>query len=469
MQNGTHKLSLKEKIGYSTGDAASNIFFQTFVLFITIFYTDVFGISAASVATMFLITKIWDAVNDPLMGMIADRTETRWGKFRPYLIWFALPFGFFGVLTFTTPDLSVAGKLIYAYITYTLALMVYTVINVPYSALMGVITPDSHQRTILSSFRFLAAFSGQLLIQFSVLKLVDVFGKDDRTVGWQRAMIVLSSLAVILLFVTFATTKERVHPPKGQKTTLKQDLIDLLGNTPWLLIGGATVFQLIWYAMRNGAVIYYFTYFVKDQSVSLLGVAYSYTYEGLVSAFLMAGTVATIAGVLLASRISRIFGKGATYAGALGIIGVSTGLFFIVKPENVAAMFILQIVSSFAVGPMSVLQWAIYTDTADYSEWKKRRRATGLVMAASLFALKFGIALGVSALAWILGAYGYRPNQEQTETGLLGIRLVMSIYPGIFALIGAFIMLFYPLNKELMKEVENELIERRKETESSGD
>ncbi|MBN2369132.1 MAG: MFS transporter [Vicinamibacteria bacterium] len=461
MPNGSHKLSLKEKIGYSTGDAASNIFFQTFVLFSTIFYTDVFGLPAASVGAMFLITKIWDAVNDPIMGMIADRTETRWGKFRPYLIWFALPFGLFGVLMFTTPDLSVTGKLIYAYITYTLALMTYTVINVPYSALMGVITPNSHERTILSSFRFMGAFAAQLLIQFSVLKLVDVFGKDDRAAGWQMAMIILSLLAVILLFVAFSTTKERVHPPKGQKTSFGRDLIDLFGNAPWLLVGGATIFQLIWYAMRNGAVIYYFTYFVKDQDVSLFGKGYACTYQGMVSAFLMAGTVATIIGVVLTSRISRIFGKGATYAGALGIIGVSTGMFFVLKPENVVTMFVLQIVISFAVGPMSVLQWAIYTDTADYSEWKRGRRATALVMSASLFALKLGIAVGASAMAWILGAYGYRPNQEQSEAGLLGIRMVMSVYPAIFALIGAAIMIWYPLGKPMMQRIETELIARR--------
>jgi len=465
MQNELHKLSIKEKVGYSLGDAASNIFFQTFILFITIFYTDVFGISAAAVGTMFLVTKIWDAVNDPMMGMIADRTNTRWGKFRPYLLWFAIPFGILGVLTFTTPDISLTGRLIYAYITYTLLMMAYTIVNVPYSALMGVMTPNTHERTVLSSFRFFAVFLATILVQYSVLKLVDVFGKDNPAVGWQWAMGILSTLAVILLFITFATTKERVHPPKGQKTSFKQDLTDLAANIPWVLIGSATVFQLIYICMRGGAIMYYFTYFVKDQEIALFGKTATYSYKALASSFLVAGTVATLLGVTLTTRISKAFGKSATYSAFLGIAGLSTGFFFVLKPDNLIIMFILQMIISFAVGPVSVLQWAIYTDTADYSEWKKGRRATGLTMSASLFALKLGIALGVSALAWIIGAYGYQPNQDQTEMGLLGIRLVMSIYPAIFALIGMVIMFFYPLNRKMMMTIETDLIERRKQYE----
>jgi GPH family glycoside/pentoside/hexuronide:cation symporter len=464
MQDGTQKLSLVEKIGYSTGDAASNIFFQTFILFITIFYTDVFGLPAAAIGTMFLITKIWDAVNDPMMGMIADRTNTRWGKFRPYLLWFAIPFGILGVLTFTTPNLSVTGKLIYAYITYTLLMMAYTIVNVPYSALMGVMTPNSNERTVLSTFRFFAAFIATIVVQYSVLRLVGKFGKDNPAVGWQWAMGILSTLAVVLLFIAFFTTKERVHPPKGQKTSFKQDLVDLFTNKPWVLIGSATVFQLIYIVIRNGAIIYYFKYFVRDQKVMFFG---EVSYAKLVSTFMIAGTVATIIGVILTSRISRAIGKSVAYATFLGIAGLSSGAFFFLRPESTTIMFILQIITSFSVGPVSVLQWAIYTDTADYSEWKKGRRATGLTMSASLFALKLGIALGVSALAWILGAYGYQPNVEQTEKGLLGIRMVMSVYPAIFAFIGMAFMFFYPLNKKLMHQVETELIERRKTAESA--
>jgi GPH family glycoside/pentoside/hexuronide:cation symporter len=457
------KLSLKEKIGYSLGDTASNLFFQTFIFFITIFYTDVFGISAKAVGTMFLITKIWDAVNDPMMGMIADRTETRWGKFRPYILWFAIPFGLLGVLTFTTPNLSVTGKLVYAYITYTLLMMLYTVINVPYSALMGVITSNARVRTVVSQFRFVAAFIGMIIVQYSVLRMVEKFGRGDEALGWQLAMVVLSSLAIVLLFITFATTKERVKPPKGQKTTLKSDLRDLSRNTPWLLIGGATVFQLTFILIRNGSIMYYFRYFVQDQQVALLGNTYSFSYQSMVSTFLLTGSFVTILGALLASWFSNVLGKRSTYAGFLGASGIFAALFYFLHPTDVILMFVFQFFFSFALGPVSVLQWAMYTDTADYSELKTRRRATGLVMSASLFALKLGVALGAAILAWILAAYGYQPNVEQTATSLQGIKLAMSFYAAIPALIGAAIMIFYPLTNKMMVKIEEELTARRKD------
>ncbi|HUU15795.1 MAG TPA: MFS transporter [Sedimentisphaerales bacterium] len=455
------KISIKEKVGYSVGDTASNLFFQTFIYYILIFYTDVFGITAKAAGTMFLITKIWDAVNDPMMGMIADRTSTRWGKFRPYLIWGAIPFGVLGVLTFTTPELSSAGKLIYAYITYTLLMMAYTAINVPYSAIMGVITPNSHERTSVSSFRFVAAFIALFFIQYFIPTMTEDAVNPAKS--WQLAYTIISGLAVVLFVVAFFSCKERVQPPKGQKTSFKQDLTDLISNKPWLLIGAATIFQLIFLCMRGGSTMYYFKYFVQDQQMTLFGKAFSLSYLKLFSVFTMSGTAFTIIGAILTPRISKIFGKSLTYATFLGIAGITSGLFIFLGPQSIVLMLILQLITSFAVGPVSVLQWAIYTDTADYSEWKKGRRATGLVMSASLFALKLGIALGATANAWILAAYGYQPNIEQTAKGLLGIRMVMSVYPSIFAVIGMVIMFFYPLKKHMMMQVETELVERRKE------
>ncbi|MDH7599822.1 MAG: MFS transporter [Sedimentisphaerales bacterium] len=455
----TQRLSLIEKVGFSLGDAASNIFFQSFILYITMFYTDVFRLPAESIALMFLITKIWDAVNDPMMGLIADRTNTRWGKFRPYVLWGAIPFGILGVLTFTTPNWGITARLIYAYITYTLLMMAYTVVNVPYSALMGVMTPNTHERTVLSSYRFFAAFFATLLVQSFMLELVKAIGKDNPAVGWQWAMTIFSSLAVILLFITFFTTQERVHPPKDQKTSIRHDIMDLLTNKPWLLIGAATIFQLIYICMRGGAIAYYFKYFVKDQQIAGLG---TLSWQRLSSGFLVTGTITTIIGVLLTTRISKVFGKSTTYATLLGIAGIATACVYLLRPQDVVAMFVLQAIISFSVGPVSVLQWSIYTDAADYSEWVKGRRATALVMSASLFALKLGIALGAAALAWILGLYGYQPDQEQTARGLLGIRMVNSIYPAIFALIGSVFMFFYPINKATLQRMEAELIERRK-------
>jgi GPH family glycoside/pentoside/hexuronide:cation symporter len=463
----TNKLSLKEKIGYSLGDTASNLFFQTFIFFMTIFYTDVFGISAKAVGTMFLITKIWDAVNDPMMGLLADRTATRWGKFRPYILWFAIPFGIMGVLAFTTPNLSATGKLIYAYVTYTLLMMLYTVINVPYSALMGVITSNARVRTVVSQFRFVAAFIGMIIVQYSVLRMVEKFGKGNDALGWQLAMVVLSTLAVILLFITFAATKERVKPPKGQKTTLKSDLRDLSRNFPWLLIGGATVFQLIFILIRNGSIMYYFQYFVKDQQVTLLGNTYSYSWQQMVSTFMLAGSFVTILGALLASWFSNVLGKRTTYAGCLGAAGLFSALFYFLNPNDIILMFVFQFLFSFVLGPVSVLQWAMYTDTADYSELKTGRRATGLVMSASLFALKLGVALGAAILAWILAGYGYQPNVVQTATSLQGIKLAMSLYAAIPALIGAGIMIFYPLTNKMLVNIEEELLARRNGSDQS--
>jgi GPH family glycoside/pentoside/hexuronide:cation symporter len=396
------------------------------------------------------------------MGIIADRTNTRWGKFRPYILWFTIPFGVLGVLTFTTPDISSNGRLIYAYITYTLLMMAYTIVNVPYSALMGVMTPNSDERTVLSQFRFIAAFIATTILQLTCVWLViRIGGSRISPLGWQVTMGIFSGIAIVLLFITFFSTKERVHPPKGQKTPIKQDLKDLFTNLPWVLIGVASVFQLTYIVIRGGAIMYYFDYFVevKEWNLPLVG------DFPVVSIFMVSGTIMTIAGVLLTGAISRILGKSITYAAFLGIAGISTASFYFLGAKDIVLMFILQVITSFSVGPVSVLQWAIYTDTADYSEWKKGRRATGLVMSAGLFSLKLGIALGVSALTWILGAYGYVANQEQTESGLLGVRMVMSVYPAIFAIIGMVIMFFYPLRKHSMMQVETELVARRKQRE----
>jgi GPH family glycoside/pentoside/hexuronide:cation symporter len=431
-------------------------------LFLLYFYTDVFGISAVAAGTMFLVTRIWDAVNDPIMGFIADRTDTRWGKFRPYLLWFAIPFGVLGVLMFTTPDLGSTGKLIYAYVTYTLMMMIYTVINVPYSALMAVITPNSKDRTVVSTFRFVLAFVGMFIVQYSVLKMVEVFGGGNEALGWQISIGVLSGLAVVLFLITFATTKERVHPPKGQKNPLAKDIADLLSNKPWLLIGGATVFQLTFLVMRGGSIMYYFEYFIQDQEVALFGQLRSFSFKELATAFMLGGTILTILGAIMTNRFTKLLGKSNTYAGFLLLSAMMTGLVYFLEPHHIVPLFILQLITSFCVGPVAVLQWAIYTDTADYSEWKKGRRATGLIMAASLFALKLGVALGGAFLAWTLAGHGYQPNVQQTPEALQGIRLGMSMYPALIAIAGAVLMVFYPLNAATMETIETDLVERRK-------
>ena len=461
MASGSERLSVGEKIGFSVGDAASNIYFQTFLLFLLYFYTDVVGLSASAVATMFVVTRIWDAVNDPLMGTVADRTVTRWGRFRPYLLWLAVPVGVFGVLTFTTPGFGSTGTLVYAYVTYNLLMMAYTAINVPYAALMGVITPNSLERTGLSSYRFVAAFVGGLIVQGSTLWLVKYFGQGDEAVGWQWAMACLSALAVVLFLVTFATTKERVLPPAGQKGELRRDLRDLFANVPWLLIAGATVFQLFFIVVRNSSIAYYFKYYVQNQQLSLFGRSIDLTFETFSSTFLLSGSIATILGVILTPTFAARMDKGKAYALFLGISAIGAGLYYFLEPQDVLLIYGLNLVISFAWGPVSVLQWAMYTDAADYGEWKNGRRATGLVMAASLFALKLGLAVGGAFVGWVLAYHGFIANEAQTAETLNGIRRLMSLYPATLGAIGAALMLFYPLTNRMMVQIEQDLSVRR--------
>ena len=462
MQNFTDKLSIKEKIGFSLGDYASNLFFQTFILFLLIFYTDVFGLPAAAVGTMFLVTRIWDAFFDPIIGIISDRTQTRWGKFRPFLLWFALPFAIIGVLTFTTPGFNTTGKLVYAYISYSFMMIIYSAINVPYSALMGVITSNSEQRVVLSSYRFVAAFSGGFTVQGVTLYLVSYFGHGNVQVGWQLAMASIAGLAFVAFMITFFTTKERVAPPIGQKTQFKIDLKDLFSNKPWLLIAGATVFQLIYIVMRSSSISYYFKYYVGAEHWNLFGHDFNMTFNDLTSTFLMSGTIATVVGAILTNWFSKIFDKRLTYLGFLVISAVLCASFYFISPQNLTVIYIVNLLVSFFFGPVSVLQWAMYTDAADFSEWKNSRRATGLIMAASLFALKLGLSLGGAFVGWILAYHGYIANAVQSAESMNGIRMLMSIYPAGFGIIGGLLMLFYPLTNKMMIKIEEDLTARRK-------
>jgi GPH family glycoside/pentoside/hexuronide:cation symporter len=457
------RLSIKEKVGFSLGDAASNIYFQTFVVFLPIFYTDVFGISAGAMGTMLLLTRVFDAVNDPVMGLIADRTNTRWGKFRPYIAALALPLAIGGVLAFTTPDLSETGMLVYAYVTYSLLIVLYTAVNVPYSALMGVITPNSMERQEVSTYRFVAAFVGQFIIGATALTLVDRLGGGSEQLGWQYTMVVYGVLVVALLLGTFFLTKERVLPTPTQQGKIREDLKDLFRNKPWLLIAAATVFQLTYIVMRGSATPYYIRYFVEDQQLILFGSTIDLTYTVFTSSFVTLGTASTLVGAICTGFFTKRMDKKTTYASLLIASGVFCVFFFLLEPENVVTMYALNILVSFFFGSVSVLQWAIYTDTADFGEWKFGRRATALIMAASLFALKLGLTLGGSLVGWLLGFHGFEAGVAQPEETLFGIRLLMSFYPAAFGIIGGLIMFFYPLNDKMMITIEDDLTNRHGE------
>ena len=449
MNNGSGKLSVKEKIGYGLGDTASNFYWQMFMSFILFFYTDVFGISAAAAGTMLLVTRIWDTGIDPIMGVIADRTDTKWGKFRPYLLWMALPIGIIGVLTFTTPNLSVSGKIIYAYITSTLMMAAYTAINTPYSALMGVLTPNSLERTSVSSYRFVLAFIAIFIVQGTTLPMVQYFGKGNQAVGFQLTMVVFSVVAVILFLITFLNTQERVHPPKDQKSSIKNDLRDLLHNRPWIVLFFIGIFALSYNSIRSGSIIYYFKYYVGD--------------EILTSVFMVSGTIAAIAGVMITKYLSKLLGKRVLYMILWLIVSLLTISFYFIPKENIILIFASHIIISFILGPTAPLIWAMYADTADYSEWKSGRRATGLVFSAATFAQKLGWAIGGAFTGWLLAYFGFIANVVQTQGAQDGIRLMMSIIPAIAGLLAAVAVCFYVLDEQMMEKIEQDLSSRRKE------
>lgn len=539
-----NKVKFFEKFSYGLGDTASNLYFQTFIYFLAYFYTDVFGISAAAAGTMFAVTRIWDGINDPMMGVIADRTHSRWGKFRPYLLWMVIPYGIIGVLTFTTPNFNANGKLIYVYVTYTLMMMIYTAINIPYSSLMGVVSPDPKVRTGFSQYRFILAFVGGFIVQGVTLPLVGLYGGADTSVfsanvnpshqvviteqgegtskisikgtdsqgekleldkmiwvntpeilaegdttsgivfletgfnqaqftlpawfpdinwdetdyqlkvinerkGFQWTMTTFAVFAMILFLITFFNTKERVQPSQKQTTSLKHDLGDLIHNVPWVILFFLGIFTLTHTCLRNGAIIYYFKYYVGNKT--------------LATSFMLAGTAATIAAIFLVGWVSNRFGKKRTYIACMLLTSVFTSAYYFLGKDQIALIFIFQVLANFTFGPTSPLVWAMYTDAADYSEWKWGRRATGLVMSASTMAQKFGWAIGGALTGWLLAAFGFQANIEQTPETMQGIRIMFSWIPASASLIGACLMMIYPLSEEKMEQIMTDLDKRRTE------
>ena len=456
-------ISVKEKIGYGLGDTASVLYWQTISLYLLYFYTDVFGISAAAAGTMILITRIWDGVNDPMMGIIADRTKTKWGNFRPYLLWLAAPLAFMAVLTFSSPDLGNTAKLIYAYVTYTLMMMLYTAINIPYSSLLGVITSDPIERTGVSQFKYIGAYVGGLIISATLLPLTNYFGSGNEAKGWQTSMIFIGFIAIILFLVTFVSTKERVQPSKTQKTSIVKDLQDLINNKPWLLLLFATLCMILFVSCRLVVTTYYFKYFIKEQQINIFGFSGSYGFEGWTSIFNTIGMIFSIVGVVFINWFAKRLGKKRTFILFFVISIISTASYFIFTPQNLLLIMGFQIIGSFTGGPLSPSIWAMYADTADYSDWKTGRRATGLVFSASTMSQKFGWALGTAFAGWLLSLVGFIPNVEQSKNVLTGIRALMSLIPAIAGIISITLLFFYKLDDKTMKEIEKELIARRKD------
>ncbi len=451
-------LKLREKVAYGAGDFASSMFWKLFSMFLLFFYTDVVGISAAAVGTMFLLTRIWDSANDPIMGLIADRTKTRWGKFRPYLLFVAVPFAIIGIFTFSSPDLSATGKIIYAYVTYTLMMMVYTAVNVPYAALMGVMSANTVERTSLASFRFLGAFGGGLFVTATATYLIEYFGNGlDSAVGYQLTIAIYSVLAAVLFILTFAGTKERLRPPV-QRNKLKDDLQDIIKNVPWLIMVAANISFLIFNSLREAAMIFYFRYYVGVQDVVYFGTVGP---SALVSTYMSLWLAANIVGVLFAKPVARRFGKRRTFLTAMIATTILSFSLYFILPYQVELMFLLNFIIGVTTGINLPIIWSIFADIADYSEWKNNRRATGLIFSSSSMSQKFGWTLGGAFSGWILAAFAYQPGVEQSDLSVLGIRLLISVFAGIGALLCVIFIYNYKLDDATMKDINAELMKRR--------
>jgi Na+/melibiose symporter-like transporter len=488
MKSDTSKLPVLEKIGYSLGDAGANFVFQTMILFQLNFYTDTVGIAAAIAGSLLLVGRLWDAFFDPMMGVIADRTNTRWGKFRPWVLWSALPWGIVMILAYTTPNYATTGKVIYACVTNILLMTLYSINNTPYSALTGVMTGNVNERTSLSSYRFVSAMIAQLVIGGFTLPLVAKFGQGNDAKGWQMTISLWAILCVVLFVLTFVSTRERIQPPPQQKLAVKQDFGNLLKNGPWVAMFIVTLAHFIVAAMRGGTVLYYFEYYINhDRLFAVLqnlgltqaggspGLGYKLMNAfGLIvdaekknvasvgfSLFNMSSQFVTVIGVLCATFLSIRFGKKAVVQVGFALTAVFIASFFLLPEDAIGATFALEYLRALAFAPTIPLLWAMFADVVDYAEWKTGRRTTGVIYATIMFGLKAGLSLGGAMAGWLLSAYGYQANVQQTPSALLGIRMTISIYPAIFFLIVVVTMFFYKIGKKLNIRIQDELAERR--------
>lgn len=486
-QQPSEKLSVLEKIGYSLGDLAANLIFQTLMAFLAFFYTDIYKIPASKASLVMLTGGIVGAIFNLAMGAIADRTVTRWGKFRPWVLWTAIPFGVMALLAFSTPDLGDSGKFLYALITYIFLVVIYSANNLPYSALSGVMTGDMKERNSLSSYRFVAVMLAQFIIQVILLPAAIAVGHGDKAVGFEKVMLIFAITGVLCFLVTFFTTRERIVPAVTQKTPIAEDLKDLLNNRPWIIMLVLTVLVFITLALKGGMNIYFFRYYLTENSqVAFLenvgfpswikqlseifgAEAFSefsqsnsapYATSSIINA---SSTIAMIVGIFFSKPLADKFGKRNIFASFLCLSALCLLSIYVISNESVSAVFVIQTLHGLLYGVTIPLLWAMIADVADYSEWKNNRRATAIIFSAMIFGLKVGLSVGGAISTWMLSIFGYDADAlQQTESAINGIKLLVSVIPGGLFIVGATLLLGYMIDKTMELTIEADLKERRK-------
>jgi GPH family glycoside/pentoside/hexuronide:cation symporter len=449
-QPGSAALSFKEKLGYGLGDTASHFVWDMVGFWLLFFYTDVYKIPAAAAGTIMLIARFWDMAIDPVIGIVSDRTQTRWGKFRPYILFGAVPYAVLSILTFTTPNFGETGKIIYAGATYVLLMTAYAAVNLPYSSLAAVMSSDTYERAGLNTYRFICAFIGQFVVTGLALTLAKFFGGGDKAMGFQDTVILFGILSLVFFFITFMTTKESVQPSTALPSSLKEDLKNLFKNRPWIILACVGIISFIMFAIQNAAIAYYFKYYIGQ--------------EDSVQWFNVIGTVALIVALPLSKPLARRFGNRNVFVAS----SLVSGFFFIALclpgAHNLAAIYGLNILAKMAYAPAVPLLWTMIADSSDYSEWKSGRRATGLYFSAATFAQKAGWGIGAAIAGWWLTVCHYVPNATQSASALLGIKLLVSVIPGVLYMSCALFMIFYTIDTKMTDQMKLELDARRAAT-----
>jgi GPH family glycoside/pentoside/hexuronide:cation symporter len=445
------KLSFAEKFGYGLGDTASNFVWALMMNFIMFYYTDIFGITAAAAGTMLLFARSTDGVVDFFIGAIADRTKSKWGRFRPYLVWLCVPLAAVFILAFTTPNISPAGKIVWAWVTYNLMMLLYSAINIPYGALSGVMTDDPLERTSLNSYRMSLAQIGGIIANSSFMVLIVKFGgesQQQQQVGAQRTVMMFSAIAIVLFLISFLTTKERIHPPANQHTKLTQDLKTLFLNRHWIMMFVTGIVNITLAVIRGTAGIYYLK-------------SYLHWNGGQIGTWFLVGGLAMIFGAMMTRFAVQAIGKKAAFMTSMVLVALTAIPFFWLQPDQTAFVFMFQILGMISAGINATLFWALVADTADFQEWKYQTRTTGVVFSATTCAQKAGMGVGAAFAGFLISAFGYVPNATQSADAIHGILLLNSLIPAAGLLVLAAFFTIYGLNEHICKTMRDDLAQRR--------